>query len=331
MNFVKNLGYLMVAVLGGVQVAHGRLSLGNVQAFLQYTQQFSQPITQVANIANTLQMTMASAERVFEVLDQPEMEETHTDVAKVDTSAKLIIDDVDFRYVPDKPLIRNFNLRVEPGEMVAIVGPTGAGKTTIINLLERFYDVNSGTIYLDGEDTRNMSRNELRKHIAMVLQDTWLFTGTIRENIKYGREGATDEEMYAAAKAAHADGFIRQLPDGYDTVLNEAASNISQGQRQLLTIARAFLADPDILILDEATSSVDTRTEVLIQKAMNRLLKNRTSFVVAHRLSTIRNAQNIVVMNHGQIVETGNHDGLMAQNGFYADLYNSQFASGEVI
>ncbi|MEE6727287.1 ABC transporter ATP-binding protein [Pediococcus acidilactici] len=331
MNFVKNLGYLMVAVLGGVQVAHGRLSLGNVQAFLQYTQQFSQPITQVANIANTLQMTMASAERVFEVLDQPEMEDTRTNVAKVDTDAKVIIDDVDFRYVPDKPLIRNFNLRVEPGEMVAIVGPTGAGKTTIINLLERFYDVNSGTIYLDGEDTRNMARSELRKHIAMVLQDTWLFTGTIRENIKYGREGATDEEMYAAAKAAHADGFIRQLPDGYDTVLNEAASNISQGQRQLLTIARAFLADPDILILDEATSSVDTRTEVLIQKAMNRLLKNRTSFVVAHRLSTIRNAQNIVVMNHGQIVETGNHDDLMAQNGFYADLYNSQFASGEVI
>ncbi|MEE6673734.1 ABC transporter ATP-binding protein [Pediococcus acidilactici] len=331
MNFVKNLGYLMVAVLGGVQVAHGRLSLGNVQAFLQYTQQFSQPITQVANIANTLQMTMASAERVFEVLDQPEMEDTRTNVAKVDTDAKVIIDDVDFRYVPDKPLIRNFNLRVEPGEMVAIVGPTGAGKTTIINLLERFYDVNSGTIYLDGEDTRNMARGELRKHIAMVLQDTWLFTGTIRENIKYGREGAADEEMYAAAKAAHADGFIRQLPDGYDTVLNEAASNISQGQRQLLTIARAFLADPDILILDEATSSVDTRTEVLIQKAMNRLLKNRTSFVVAHRLSTIRNAQNIVVMNHGQIVETGNHDDLMAQNGFYADLYNSQFASGEVI
>ncbi|KAF0424876.1 ATP-binding cassette domain-containing protein [Pediococcus acidilactici] len=331
MNFVKNLGYLMVAVLGGVQVAHGRLSLGNVQAFLQYTQQFSQPITQVANIANTLQMTMASAERVFEVLDQPEMEDTRTNVAKVDTDAKVIIDDVDFRYVPDKPLIRNFNLRVEPGEMVAIVGPTGAGKTTIINLLERFYDVNSGTIYLDGEDTRNMARSELRKHIAMVLQDTWLFTGTIRENIKYGREGATDEEMYAAAKAAHADGFIRQLPDGYDTILNEAASNISQGQRQLLTIARAFLADPDILILDEATSSVDTRTEVLIQKAMNRLLKNRTSFVVAHRLSTIRNAQNIVVMNHGQIVETGNHDDLMAQNGFYADLYNSQFASGEVI
>ncbi|MEE6725916.1 ABC transporter ATP-binding protein [Pediococcus acidilactici] len=331
MNFVKNLGYLMVAVLGGVQVAHGRLSLGNVQAFLQYTQQFSQPITQVANIANTLQMTMASAERVFEVLDQPEMEDTRTNVDKVDTDAKVIIDDVDFRYVPDKPLIRNFNLRVDPGEMVAIVGPTGAGKTTIINLLERFYDVNSGTIYLDGEDTRNMARSELRKHIAMVLQDTWLFTGTIRENIKYGREGATDEEMYAAAKAAHADGFIRQLPDGYDTVLNEAASNISQGQRQLLTIARAFLADPDILILDEATSSVDTRTEVLIQQAMNRLLKNRTSFVVAHRLSTIRNAQNIVVMNHGQIVETGNHDDLMAQNGFYADLYNSQFASGEVI
>ncbi|ARW19320.1 ABC transporter B family member 23, mitochondrial [Pediococcus pentosaceus] len=238
---------------------------------------------------------------------------------------------MDFRYVPDKPLIRNFNLRVEPGEMVAIVGPTGAGKTTIINLIERFYDVNSGTVYLDGKDTRNMERTELRSKIAMVLQDTWLFTGTIRENIKYGREGATDEELYNAAKAAHADSFIRQLPDGYDTILNEAASNISQGQRQLLTIARAFLADPEILILDEATSSVDTRTEVLIQKAMNNLLSNRTSFVVAHRLSTIRNAQNIVVVNNGQIVETGNHDILMSQNGFYADLYNSQFASGEVI
>ncbi|WFC00697.1 ABC transporter ATP-binding protein [Pediococcus pentosaceus] len=331
MNFVKNIGYLMVAVIGGVQVAHGNLSLGNVQAFLQYTQQFSQPITQIANIANTLQMTMASAERVFEVLDEPEMEDLHTDVADVKTDAKMIFDDVDFRYVPDKPLIRNFNLRVEPGEMVAIVGPTGAGKTTIINLIERFYDVNSGTVYLDGKDSRNMERTELRSKIAMVLQDTWLFTGTIRENIKYGREGATDEELYNAAKAAHADSFIRQLPDGYDTILNEAASNISQGQRQLLTIARAFLADPEILILDEATSSVDTRTEVLIQKAMNNLLSNRTSFVVAHRLSTIRNAQNIVVVNNGQIVETGNHDNLMSQNGFYADLYNSQFASGEVI
>ncbi|MCM6792595.1 ABC transporter ATP-binding protein [Pediococcus pentosaceus] len=331
MNFVKNIGYLMVAVIGGVQVAHGNLSLGNVQAFLQYTQQFSQPITQIANIANTLQMSMASAERVFEVLDEPEMEDLHTDVADVKTDAKMIFDDVDFRYVPDKPLIRNFNLRVEPGEMVAIVGPTGAGKTTIINLIERFYDVNSGTVYLEGKDTRNMERTELRSKIAMVLQDTWLFTGTVRENIKYGREGATDEELYNAAKAAHADSFIRQLPDGYDTILNEAASNISQGQRQLLTIARAFLADPEILILDEATSSVDTRTEVLIQKAMNNLLSNRTSFVVAHRLSTIRNAQNIVVVNNGQIVETGNHDNLMSQNGFYADLYNSQFASGEVI
>lgn len=331
MNFVKNLGYLLVAVLGGIEVAHGQISLGNVQAFLQYTQQFSQPITQIANIANTLQMTMASAERIFEVLDEPEMEETKSDVQPIDTTAKIIFDNVDFRYVPDTPLIRNFNLRVEPGEMVAIVGPTGAGKTTIINLLERFYDVNSGTILLDGKDTLNIDRSKLRQQFAMVLQDTWLFTGSIRDNIKYGREGASDEDMYAAAKAAHADTFIRQLPQGYDTILNEAASNISQGQRQLLTIARAFLADPDILILDEATSSVDTRTEVLIQRAMNKLLKNRTSFVVAHRLSTIRNANNIVVVNHGQIVETGNHDSLMEDKGFYADLYNSQFASGEVI
>nr|WP_252180841.1 ABC transporter ATP-binding protein [Pediococcus stilesii] len=331
MNFVKNLGYLMVAVWGGIQVANGQISLGNVQAFLQYTQQFSQPITQIANIANTLQMTMASAERIFEVLDEPEMQDVHTDIKKVDTDAKVIFDNVDFRYVPEKPLIRNFNLRVEPGEMIAIVGPTGAGKTTIINLIERFYDVDSGTVYLDGNDTHNMKRSELRSHIAMVLQDTWLFTGSIRDNIKYGREGASDEEMYSAAKAAHADTFIRQLPNGYDTILNESASNISQGQRQLLTIARAFLADPEILILDEATSSVDTRTEVLIQRAMNKLLNNRTSFVVAHRLSTIRNAQNIVVVNNGQIVETGNHDHLMQQKGFYADLYNSQFASSEVI
>ncbi|KRN94287.1 ABC-type multidrug transport system, ATPase and permease component [Pediococcus stilesii] len=331
MNFVKNLGYLMVAVWGGIQVANGQISLGNVQAFLQYTQQFSQPITQIANIANTLQMTMASAERIFEVLDEPEMQDVHTDIKKVDTDAKVIFDNVDFRYVPEKPLIRNFNLRVEPGEMIAIVGLTGAGKTTIINLIERFYDVDSGTVYLDGNDTHNMKRSELRSHIAMVLQDTWLFTGSIRDNIKYGREGASDEEMYSAAKAAHADAFIRQLPNGYDTILNESASNISQGQRQLLTIARAFLADPEILILDEATSSVDTRTEVLIQRAMNKLLNNRTSFVVAHRLSTIRNAQNIVVVNNGQIVETGNHDHLMQQKGFYADLYNSQFASGEVI
>ncbi|AEV94940.1 ABC transporter ATP-binding protein [Pediococcus claussenii] len=327
MVFVNNLGYLMIAVLGGIEVAHGQISLGNVQAFLQYSQQFSQPISQIANIANTLQMTMASAERIFAVLDEDEMEETHTEVADVDTDAKIIFDDVDFRYVEDTPLIRNFNLRVEPGEMVAIVGPTGAGKTTIINLLERFYDVDSGTVFLDGKDTRNLSRQDLRKHLAMVLQDTWLFTGSIRENIKYGREGATDDEMYVVVKAAHADTFIRQLPQGYDTVLNEAVSNISQGQRQLLTIARAFLADPDVLIIDEATSSVDTRTEVLIQRAMNKLLKGRTSFVVAHRLSTIRNAENIVVVNHGQIVETGNHDALMKANGFYADLYNSQFAT----
>ena len=277
-------------------------------------------------------MTIASAERIFAVIDEPEMEETHVDIADVkNPKAEVVFDHVDFQYVEDTPLIQDFNLDVNSGEMVAIVGPTGAGKTTIINLLERFYDIKDGSIKLDSVDTRNLSRAQLRSEFAMVLQDTWLFTGTIRENIKYGREDATDDDMVESAKAAHADSFIRQLPDGYDTVLNESATNISQGQRQLLTIARAFLADPKVLILDEATSSVDTRTEVLIQKAMNKLLKNRTSFVVAHRLSTIRNAQNIVVVNHGQIVETGNHDSLMEQNGFYADLYNSQFSGNEVI
>lgn len=332
MNFIKNLGYVFVAVVGGIEVAHGQITLGNVQAFLQYTQQFSQPITQIANLTNTIQMTIASAERVFAVLDEPEMGETHVEIPDVkNPAAEVMFDHVDFRYVEDTPLIQDFNLNVNSGEMVAIVGPTGAGKTTIINLLERFYDIKDGSIKLDGVDTRNLSRAELRSQFAMVLQDTWLFTGTIRENIKYGREDATDEDMVEAAKAAHADTFVRQLPQGYDTILNESASNISQGQRQLLTIARAFLADPKVLILDEATSSVDTRTEVLIQHAMNKLLKNRTSFVVAHRLSTIRNAQNIVVVNHGQIVETGNHDSLMEQNGFYADLYNSQFSGNEVI
>lgn len=326
MNFVKNLGYVFVAVLGGVRVAHGELPLGDVQAFLQYTNQFSQPITQLASLINTIQSTIASAERVFEVLDEEEMQDVPSGVAKEENSPyKVRFEHVQFGYTEDKMLMKDFNLDVKPGEMVAIVGPTGAGKTTLINLLERFYDVKGGSIRYEGQDTRDMTREQLRSHFSMVLQDTWLFTGSIYDNIRYGNESATKEQVIAAAKAAHVDEFVRKLPEGYDTILNEEASNISQGQRQLITIARAFLANPDVLILDEATSSVDTRTEILIQQAMNRLLENRTSFVVAHRLSTIRDAHNIIVMNQGSIVETGNHDTLMAKNGFYADLYNSQF------
>ncbi|MGF2069905.1 ABC transporter ATP-binding protein [Enterococcus casseliflavus] len=326
MNFIKNLGYVFVAVLGGIKVANGNMTLGDVQAFLQYTNQFSQPITQIASLLNTIQSTVASAERVFEALDEEEMTDEPSGLPVEDSEYKVRFDHVQFGYAPDKLLMTDFNLDVKAGEMVAIVGPTGAGKTTLINLLERFYDVSGGSIRYDGKDTRDLTRDELRSNISMVLQDTWLFTGSIYDNIHYGNEKATKEQVIAAAKAAHVDDFVRKLPEGYDTVLNEEASNISQGQRQLITIARAFLADPDVLILDEATSSVDTRTEILIQKAMGRLLENRTSFVVAHRLSTIRDADNIIVMNHGSIVETGNHEELMAQNGFYADLYNSQFS-----
>ncbi|EOB2808925.1 ABC transporter ATP-binding protein [Enterococcus faecium] len=330
MNFVKNLGYVFVAVLGGVKVANGNMTLGDVQAFLQYTTQFSQPITQLASLMNTIQSTVASAERVFEVLDEEEMSNEKSGLPEEkDTSYKVRFENVQFGYTPDNLLMTDFNLDVKPGEMVAIVGPTGAGKTTLINLLERFYDVSGGSIRYDGVDTRDLSRDELRAQFSMVLQDTWLFTGSIYDNIKYGNDDATDEQIIEAAKAAHVDDFVRKLPEGYNTVLNEDASNISQGQRQLITIARAFLANPDVLILDEATSSVDTRTEILIQKAMNRLLENRTSFVVAHRLSTIRDADNIIVMNHGSIVETGNHDTLMEKDGFYADLYNSQFSEEE--
>lgn len=332
MTFVNNLGYVFVAVLGGVKVANGNMTLGDVQAFLQYTQQFSQPISQLANLANTIQATVASAERIFEVFDEPDMTNPHVDIADDKNTADILtMDHVQFGYQGKDLLLTDYNLNVKPGEMVAIVGPTGAGKTTIINLLERFYDVSDGSIKLKGTDTRNMAREDLRRHFAMVLQDTWLFTGTIYDNLKYGREDATHDEIIAAAKAAHVDEFVRQLPDGYDTILNEEASNISQGQRQLLTIARAFVADPEILILDEATSSVDTRTEMHIQHAMSRLLKGRTSFVVAHRLSTIRDADNILVMNHGSIVETGTHNQLMAKNGFYADLYNSQFSGNVAI
>ncbi len=330
MNFVKNLGYVFVAVLGGVKVAIGNMTLGDVQAFLQYTTQFSQPITQLASLMNTIQSTVASAERVFEVLDEEEMSNEKSGLPEEkDTPYKVRFENVQFGYTPDNLLMTDFNLDVKPGEMVAIVGPTGAGKTTLINLLERFYDVSGGSIRYDGVDTRDLSRDELRAQFSMVLQDTWLFTGSIYDNIKYGNDDATDEQIIEAAKAAHVDDFVRKLPEGYNTVLNEDASNISQGQRQLITIARAFLANPDVLILDEATSSVDTRTEILIQKAMNRLLENRTSFVVAHRLSTIRDADNIIVMNHGSIVETGNHDTLMEKDGFYADLYNSQFSEEE--
>ena len=326
MNFIKNLGYVFVAVLGGVKVANGQMPLGDVQAFLQYTSQFSQPITQITNLMNTIQSTIASAERVFEVLDEQEMSDEPSGIDPIETDAKVMFDHVQFGYDQKELLMTDFNLAVKEGDMTAIVGPTGAGKTTIINLLERFYDVSGGSIKLEGTDIRDISRESLRSRFSMVLQDTWLFTGTIYDNIHYGNESATEEEVYAAAKAAYADEFIRRLPHGYDTVLNEEASNISQGQRQLITIARAFLANPEILILDEATSSVDTRTELLIQEAMSRLLKGRTSFVVAHRLSTIRDADTIIVMNQGEIVETGNHDELMAKDGFYADLYNSQFS-----
>ncbi len=331
MNFVKNVGYLLVAVVGGIKVANGTMTLGNVQAFLQYTNQFSQPLSQMANLANTVQATIASAERVFEVLDEEEMTEEKSGVTPIPNSPyKVSFDHVQFGYGDDDEelLMNDFNLNVKEGQMIAIVGPTGAGKSTLINLLERFYDVKGGSIKLDGVDTRDITRDELRSHFSMVLQDTWLFNGTIMDNIKYGSEkyGQDENRVLAAAKAAHVDDFVHTLPDGYETILNEEGSNISLGQRQLITIARAFLVDPEVLILDEATSSVDTRTEILIQKAMRKLLEGRTSFVVAHRLSTIRDADNIIVMDQGDVMETGTHDELMEQDGFYADLYNSQFA-----
>lgn len=328
MIFLNNIGYVFVAIVGGIQVANGAVTLGNIQAFLQYMNQFSQPISQMANLMNTIQVTIASAERIFEVMDEEEMKATKADREVESTDNLIELEHVQFGYEGKDLLLTDYNLEVKPGQQVAIVGPTGAGKTTIINLLERFYDIKGGSIRLNGVDTRDIDREDLRRHFAMVLQDTWLFSGSIYDNIKYGREDATEEEIMAAAKAAHVDNFVRRLPDGYDTVLNESGSNVSQGQRQLITIARAFLANPEILILDEATSSVDTRTETHIQHAMERLLKGRTSFVVAHRLSTIQNADNIIVMNHGSVVETGTHDQLLALDGFYADLYNSQFTSG---
>ncbi|MDD3599729.1 MAG: ABC transporter ATP-binding protein [Firmicutes bacterium] len=327
MRFINNLNYVAVCVLGGMRVANGTLSLGDVQAFIQYSRQFTQPIVQTASIMNVLQSTVASAERVFELLDEEEeTPDTQEPVVIEDVEGRVVFDSVSFRYKPDVPLIEDMNLEVEPGQTVAIVGPTGAGKTTVVNLLMRFYEINGGSISIDGVDIRDMARDDLRRLFGMVLQDTWLFNGTIRDNIAYGREDATESEIVAAARAAHVDHFVRTMPDGYDTELGDEASNISQGQKQLLTIARAFLADPEILILDEATSSVDTRTEVLIQEAMAELMRGRTSFVIAHRLSTVRDADTILVMDNGSIVEQGSHTELMKARGFYYDLYNSQFA-----
>ena len=329
-NFIGNLGYVLVAVVGGVLVTKGRITVGDIQAFIQYNRQFTQPIAQVAQISNIIQSTVASAERVFELLEEEEVipEPVNPVKAKADCGA-VEFEHVKFGYREDRILINDMNIKAEPGQMVAIVGPTGAGKTTLVNLLLRFYELNGGRILVDDVDITAMNRADLRKKFGMVLQDTWLFNGTIRDNIAYGKKNATEEEIIAAAKAAHADHFIRVLPEGYDTILNEEVSNISQGQKQLLTIARALLADPEIMILDEATSSVDTRTELQIQNAMKTLMKGRTSFVIAHRLSTIREADVILVMKDGDVIETGNHETLMAQNGFYADLYNSQFNQEE--
>ncbi|QCX32955.1 ABC transporter ATP-binding protein [Caloramator sp. E03] len=326
LNFVNNVGYVLVCVVGGVFVAKRKIEIGDIQAFIQYMRQFTQPIVQTANIANIIQSTVASAERVFEVLDEEEEVPEKTDAKVIESPfGEVNFEHVKFGYKDDDILMKDINIHVKPGQTIAIVGPTGAGKTTLVNLLMRFYDVKGGRITIDGIDIRDMKRGDLRKIFGMVLQDTWLFNGTIRDNIAYGRENATEEEIINAAKAAHADHFIRTLPQGYNTIINEEASNISQGQKQLLTIARAFLANPSILILDEATSNVDTRTEVLIQKAMSNLMKGRTSFVIAHRLSTIRDADLILVMNHGTIIEQGTHKELLDKGGFYADLYNSQF------
>ncbi len=326
MNFIGNLGYVAVAVLGGWLAARSMITVGDIQAFIQYVRNFTQPISQLANISNILQQTTAAAERVFEFLNEAEEIPDPVDaVALEKVQGRVEFDHVRFGYNPENVVIKDFTASASPGQRVAIVGPTGAGKTTIVKLLMRFYDVDSGAIRIDGHDIRSTTRRDLRKQFGMVLQDTWLYNGTIMENIRYGRPDATDEEVYAAAKSAHVDHFVHTLPDGYNMVLNEEASNVSQGQKQLLTIARAVLADPKILILDEATSSVDTRTEILIQRAMNKLMQGRTSFVIAHRLSTIRDAGLILVMRDGDIVEQGDHGALLEAGGFYAELYNSQF------
>lgn len=325
--FVGNLGYVAISVLGGIFALRGQIMIGDIQAFMQYSRQFTMPITQTANIINVLQATVAAAERVFELLDAVEEPEDSPSAQTLATpKGHVTLKNVSFGYVPGKTILKDVNIDVKPGQTIAIVGPTGAGKTTLVNLLMRFYDVDGGEITIDGKNIQELRRGDLRTLFGMVLQDTWLFHGTIRDNIAYGREGATEEEIVAAAHAAYADHFIRTLPEGYDTILNEEGTNISQGQRQLLTIARAVLADPKILILDEATSSVDTRTELLIQEAMAQLMVGRTSFVIAHRLSTIHGADCILVVKDGQIVEQGTHAELLAKGGFYSELYYSQFS-----
>ncbi len=328
MMFISNLNYVAIAVIGGVRVTTGQMTLGDVQAFIQYSRQFTFPIVQVASIANVLQSAVASAERVFELLDEEQEIPDPVPAQEIvePAAGRVAFEHISFRYLPEQPLIEDLSLSVEPGQTVAIVGPTGAGKTTLVNLLMRFYDVDGGRITVDGVETRAATRDNLRRTFGMVLQDAWLFSGTIRENMVYGTDDEVSEERFhEAAEAAHVDHFVKTLPDGYETVLDDEASNVSAGEKQLLTIARAFLADPPVLILDEATSSVDTRTEVLIQRAMNRLMEGRTSFVIAHRLSTIREADIILVMNQGQIVEQGSHEELLARHGFYHDLYASQF------
>lgn len=326
LSAISDMAYLLIAMLSALQVLAGALTIGNMQAFVQYVWQISQPVQTITQLASILQSAKSSLERIFEVLDEPEEAAEVKEQLTHDLSGQVTFEDVSFQYTPDKPLIRNFNLDVKPGEMVAIVGPTGAGKTTLINLLMRFYDVTGGSIKIDGHDIRNLSRQEYRKQFGMVLQDAWLYEATIKENLRFGNLDATDEEIVEAAKAANVGHFIRTLPGGYNMEMNQESSNVSLGQKQLLTIARALLADPKILILDEATSSVDTRLELLIQKAMEKLMHGRTSFVIAHRLSTIQDADKILVLNDGQIVEQGNHESLLAAKGFYYDLYNSQFA-----
>ena len=327
MDFVGNLGYVGIAVLGGWLAINGRLQVGDIQAFIQYMRQFNQPIEQTANIANILQSTAAAAERVFEFLDEPEEAKENKNLVKIKkVKGEIEFNNVTFGYNPDKIIINNLSAHIKPGQRVAIVGPTGTGKTTLVNLLMRFYEINSGTIKIDGIDIREMKRSDVRQMFGMVLQDTWLFSGTIRDNLRYGKPDATEDEIIAVAKEAHVDHFVRSLPGGYGMVLDEETTNISQGEKQLLTIARAMLAKTPMLILDEATSSVDTRTELLIQQAMDRLMKGKTSFVIAHRLSTIRNADLILVVKEGNIIEQGTHQELLKQHGFYAELYNSQFA-----
>jgi ATP-binding cassette subfamily B protein len=329
MGFVGNLGYVLVSIAGALLASRGTIRIGDILAFIQYVRSFHHPIVQVANIANVLQSTLAASERVFAFLEEDEENADPLDaIQPADIRGAVRFEHVRFGYHPDQPVIHDFSVTIQPGQKVAIVGPTGAGKTTLVKLLMRFYELDGGSIHIDGTDITQMTRNDLRGLFGMVLQDTWLFNGTLRENIRYGRLDASDEEVVDAAKAAYADHFIHTLPHGYDLELNEEATNISQGQKQLLTIARAFLSDPSILILDEATSSVDTRTEVLIQKAMNRLMQNRTSFIIAHRLSTIRDADLILVLNEGDIVEQGSHEALLQKGGFYANLYNSQFEIG---